>query len=264
MKNTLLLSLTSRKRVFAPLVASLFGNGEQGLVIVPSYGPAHFQDAAMTIPAVVGSPVVKSLDLSGRGNTVTWANVTLQQDAAGKKYLAFNGTSSRGATAAIDFTGTAKLTLWAGVHKGSDAATGVLIEGGTGSAANSFCVFAPGSAAGNYYFRALGTSGVDSLSATTYTAPITNVLSCAFDLSADSGAAVTVKPRINGVIPTLATVSDTSATGTMGGWVLNIGARNASSVWMSGRIYGLVVRGAAATAGQIVDGEALMSSLSGV
>ncbi len=250
---------------YRPLVAELFGAGEQGLVIVPDYTRSLFQDAAMSIPAVVGGPVIKALDLSGRGNTVTFANVTLQQDAAGKKYLAFNGTDSSGSTAAINFTSTDKMTVWAGVTKLSDAAASCLFETSAGGDVGSFGVFAPISAAGNYFFRSFhgAATNNDALTATTYTAPITNVLSCAFDNSL-AAAADSVKPRINGQIPTLATTSDTGGGGNFATKILYIGRRAGTSLPLNGRIYSLIIRGAASGASQIASAERYVAAKTGV
>lgn len=250
------------KRDFAPLVSAMFGSGEQGLLIVPSYTRSLFQDAAMTIPAVVGGPVAKALDLSGRGNHVTFADVTLEQDAAGKKYLAANGTSSTGVTAAIDFSGTDKMTLCAGLHKASDAGYGILVELSASVAANagSFYVTAPDGPVANYASTSRGAAAADGAqlaTAATYAAPSTNVVTATHDIAGDSTIV-----RVNGVAATPAT-GDKGA-GNFGNYPLYIFARNAGSLFFNGRLYGLVVRGAACTAGQIDDAERYMARLSGV
>lgn len=248
------LMLLSPKRDFAPLVASMFGAGEQGLVLVPSYGKSLFQDAAMTLPAVVGSPVVKALDLSGRGNHVTFANVTLEQDSAGKKYLSANGTSSAGQVT-IDFSGTDEITAFAGVHKASDAARAMIFELGNG-VLNSFRLEGPfTNGVGHYVFVSAGGSAATATALAA--APVTTVLTGIGDISGDVATI-----RANGAVAQ-ASVADQGA-GNYRNDVFNIFARNAGSLFFSGRLYGLIVRGAASTAGQIADAERYMARLSGV
>ena len=80
-------------------VAAMFASGEQGVWYDPSNMASLFQDSAGTVPVTaVGQPVGRILDQSGRGNHATQATAAsrplLQQDAYGKRNLAFNGTSS--------------------------------------------------------------------------------------------------------------------------------------------------------------------------
>lgn len=252
--------LLTPRRAFAPVVSSLFAAGEKGIVVDPSYTRSMFQDAAMTIPAVVGMPVVKALDLSGNGKHATFVDVTLQQDDAGLRYLAFNGTSSYGSTAAIDFTGTDKMTVIAGARKISDAAFGMVAELSTDATNNGMFFLLNGltSAPGpNWSFLSRGTASAAAESAASYTSPITNILTGVSDIGGDAATL-----RINGA--QVATNAGDQGTGNFGNHALYIGARAGTSLFLNGRLYGLIVRGATSTAGQIADAERYMARLTGV
>jgi hypothetical protein len=96
----------------------MFRNGEQGVWYDPSDFNTLYQDTAGTVPVTaVGQPVGKVLDKSGNNNHLTLdPPCTLQMDAYGLYYLSFDPTIS-GITAPINFSGTDKLTVWAGLQK---------------------------------------------------------------------------------------------------------------------------------------------------
>ncbi len=62
-----------------------------------------------------------------------------------------------------------------------------------------------------------------------------------------------------------ATNTDSQGAGNYGNYPLNIGARNnATSLYLDGRIYGVVVRGATSTAAEIASLEAYIAGKTGV
>lgn len=235
-----------------------FRSGERGVVVLPWLTKYAFQDAAMTVPAVVGMPVLKTV-CPVTGVVTTWANVTLQQDDAGLKYLLANGTSSTGATSAIDFTGTDKLTLVTGIRKLSDVAAGTVVELGVNTAITdgTFALYAPISSGGNDNFslRARGTAVVSAI-ATGHVSPKSAVVSGALDI-----AATTTTVRVNGTATTLAT---TLGAGNLSNAALNFFNRSGGSLFYNGRFYGGVICGASRTAGQIADVERIMARYTGV
>lgn len=264
MRAAQLATLLSPKRDFAPVVASLFGNGQRGVLIAANYRRSLFQDSAASIPAAVGMPVVKALDLSGNGNHVTFSNVTLQIDSAGLTYLAFNGTSSYGVTAAIDFSGTDKITVFAGVHKASDAGAGMIAELTADADANAGSFYLAASVGGANYEISDGPALARAIATmTTFTAPTTNVVSASID-RAGASAEAEIVGRVNGAVPATGYLADGLAAGNFANAALYVGARGGASLWFNGRLYGLIVRGAASTAGQIDDAERYMARLSGV
>jgi len=160
-------------------------------------------------------------------------------------YLAFDGTDDSLLTNSVDFTATDKMTVWAGVRKLSDAAQGVVSELSATIASNngSFLLTAPNSAAANYNWSSKGTTQVDN-TVTTYTAPITNVVTGIADIAGASNII-----RINGV--QVGSVATTQGTGNYGNYPLYIGRRNNATLPLNGNLYSLIIRGAQSSAAQI-------------
>lgn len=238
---------------------SLFASGEQGIWLDPSDFSALFQDAAGTTPVTaVGQPVGKILDKSGRGNhssqSTAASRPTLQQDSNGLYYLSFDGTDDGMATPSIDFTGTDKMTVWAGVRKLSDAAIGVVCElsASLTSNAGTFYLAAPQVAgAATYAFASRGSIAVTNITAGA-TAPDTSVIVGVGDISGDIELI-----RRNGAQAGVSTADQ--GTGNFGNYPLYIGRRGGTTLPFNGRIYQLIIRGAESNAGQIAAGEAWMN-----
>jgi hypothetical protein len=248
---------------FDAQILALFAAGEQGAWYDPSDMSSMFQDTGGTIPVnAIGQRVARINDKSGRGNHATQATAAnqpfLQIDGSGRLYLDF--TAHLLTTAAINFTAGDKMTFGAGVRKNSDAATGILIEMGNGGSLGSFAVQSPQTALANYGFNLVGTTAAFRI-ASTFTSPITNVVSCQFDIGA-TGSAAEILPRVNGAVPTLSAGSD-SGTGNFGTWALNLGARTAVSNPLNGRVYGAVVRAALSSAAQVLSIESWCNSKAG-
>ena len=183
-------------------------------------------------------------------------NTATDYDTVGfKPYLRFNGTNQWLQTNSIDFTATDKMTVFAGVRKLSDAATGLLTEFSASTATNagSFFVALPIASTASYRFESKGTviSSASSLFAA-YPAPITNVLTGIGDISGDQAIL-----RVNGVQAASSTADQ--GTGNFGNYPLYIGARAGSSLWFNGRLYGMVVAGKQASAAEIQDTEKYMN-----
>jgi hypothetical protein len=144
----------------------------------------------------------------------------------------------------------------------SDAATfGIVTELGnrtTPPTVGSFTFTAP-AATTNYAFALEGT--LNSLTETgTYTAPISNVASCTFNI-AESTTALETLPRINGAIPGSITRTGASAgTGNFGNYPLYIGRRGGTTLPFNGRIYSFLVLGRTATATEITNTETWISN----
>jgi len=240
---------------------------------------------SITIPAGVGTYQVKFYSTSGTfslyraagGVTdLTFSNILIQEvlgnhatqatlgqrpicqvDSSGRPYLAFDGLDDGMVTSSIDFTGTDKMTVWAGVRKLSDAAAGTVAELSATIASNngSFRVTAPNSAAANYGFSSKGTSQSDAV-ATTYTAPTTDVVTGIGDISGDIATL-----RVDGAQK--ATSATDQGTGTYGNYPLYIGRRGGASVPLNGRLYSLIVRGDATPDGIIQQTERWVNGKTG-
>lgn len=264
MSQVLRAILLSPRRSFAPIVTSLFSNGEPGTFVIADYTKALFQDAAMSIPAAIGMPVVKALDLSGRGNHVTFANVTLQQNAAGKKYFSFNGSTSSGATSAINMTGTDKVFVCAGYSASAGVSCVLEFSASTPANTGAFALFTGADAAGNvvansHQFSLKGDS-LYRLSKTVAGAVVSTLVG---DISLADGTTELV-PSINGSSADFTVNGTTAGTGNLGNHPLYIGMRGGATSPLTGEVYGFIVRGATPTAGQIADTRAYMARLTGV
>jgi hypothetical protein len=179
-------------------------------------------------------------------------------------YLAFEIDDAL-TTNSIDFSGTDKMTVFAGVRKLSDATDALLVELSVNApiSTRAFYLAAPESASLlSYSFFGLGAAAASpnqraGTALATYPAPITNVLTTTGDIPGDLNTI-----RVNGIAGTSATGDQ--GTGNYGNYPLFIGARNQTSVYFNGWIYSLIGRGAATTAGQIAATEQWVAGKSGV
>lgn len=230
------------KLSFEIVMKKLFANGEQGFWYDPSDMGTMFQDAAGTVPVTaVGQPVGLWLDKSGRNNhayqTTSASRPILRKNAVtGANYLEFDGTDDFLQTNNINFTGTDKVSLFAGVRKLSDAVLGMLLEFSQTIAANTgaFYITAPHTA-GNPTYR-LASKGSLEVNTTTnplYAAPVSSVIGVALNIGGDSAIM-----RVNG--SQAAQSSADQGTGNFGNYPLYIGRRGGTLYPFNGHIYGLV------------------------
>lgn len=223
---------------------NMFLAGEKGVWYDPSDFSTMFQDAAGTTPVTaVGQPVGKINDKSGNGFYATQSTAASRPVLGlenGKYYLTFDGVDDWLSTAAIDFTGTDKMTVVAGVRKLSDAATGMLLElsATLGGNNGSFFLDAPDSASNRYGFATKGTAfGFAVTTSASFVAPHSAVLTGTGNIAGDTAIL-----RINGAQVAQALVDQ--GTGNFGNYPLYIGRRGGTTLPFNGRLYGLVVRGA--------------------
>ena len=160
-------------------------------------------------------------------------------------YVAFDGTDDWLQSAATINPGAVdKAQVFAGVRKLSDAAGAILVEASVDANLNagSFFFSAPSTSTNPNYGFLLRGSAASSFVATTYAAPITNVLSCQYDI-AQPDRTTEIVPRINGVTPTLAGTGPSSVgTGNFLTYTHYIGRRNGATFPYNGRAYQIVAR----------------------
>jgi hypothetical protein len=172
-------------------------------------------------------------------------------------YIAFDGVDDGMVTGTIT-PATDKVQVFAGVRKLSDAAQKIVAEMSATIASNagSFALTAPNSAAANYNFSSKGTTQTDNV-VTTYTAPITNVISGLGDIAGASNLI-----RANGA--QVGSTLTTQGTGNYLAYPLYIGRRGGTTLPYNGRLYSLIVRfGANLTTGQITSTEKWVNSKTG-
>ena len=161
-------------------------------------------------------------------------------------------------TASIDFSGGDEMSVFAGVTKESDAAAGNLIELAALAGSNGkFTLFAPGSAGANYFWRSRGTLDASSLTAGSYPAPITSVLTGIGDIGDDI-----CKLRYNAT--EILNLTTDQGTGNYGNYPLYLFARNNASNFFNGRLYSLIVRNALTSGDELDNVEAYVAQKTGV
>jgi len=178
-------------------------------------------------------------------------------------YVQYDGSDDSMSTAAIDFTGTDKMSVFAGVRKITNGNNSCIVELSATASSNNgaFCILTGRQLSGPapaYTFISQGTVLVSGDTADAYNAPIDSLLTFLGDISGD-----TAKLRVNGV--QAAQSIGNQGTGNFGNYPLFIGRRNNATLPFNGKDFGLIVVGKAASAGEITDTETwLAAKTSGV
>lgn len=182
-------------------------------------------------------------------------NTSTDYDTTGfPLYLRFDGVDDSMGTASISFTSTNQMTVFGGVRKLTDTAniiSELSVNSGTNSGSFYFVSGIDGSNPAGYTFFGQGTVGGSAVIAylsPAVTAPNTSVLAMTGNIPGDLNTI-----RRNTVLGVNGT-GDQGA-GNYGNYPLYIGSRAGTSLRFNGRIYSLIVRGAASTATQISDTE---------
>jgi hypothetical protein len=234
-----------------------FANAEKGAWFDANDITTLFQDAAGTIPVTaLGQPVGKWLDKSGNGNHATQSiagqRPTYQQDTEGNYNVTFDGVNDQLVTPLINFTATDKMTVGIGLHVIGSASAAVALELGSdvNSVNGSFLIGAPSSVTDHsLYLR--GT--------TTIRAAVNNVVDGddiivgLFDISQVTKELELI-PRLNRTQISGSNITWTgtdAGTGNFGNLPLYIGARSGLGNPYNGKIYQIIVRGAASTSDQV-------------
>ncbi len=252
----------------------LFSNGEQGAWYDPSDFSTMFQDIAGTTPVTaVGQSVALIRDKSGRGNDATQSVAssmpTVNVDASGKYFLLFDGSNDGMVTGNINFSATDKMTVWAGARKLTDGTAFQVIAELTADVNTINGAFTVGAATalGDASRRnwAAGLRGTTFLlgSANIYAAPDTKVMTVQYDI-AGAAAANEVAVRLNAVSQSLTYGTPDAGTGNFTTAPLYLGRRGGTTTPFNGRLYSLIVRGAASTAVEVSNTEYWVADRTGV
>ena len=229
------------RRSFNP--ASLFANNEVGGWYDPSDLSTMFQDVAGTNPVTAsGQTVGLHLDKSGNGNHRYQASADSRpqyvEDGA-LRYLLYDGVDDFMETNAVDFTGTDKMTVVAGLRKLTAIGTASAVIGFGSNPLNdegSFEIQAPGSVS-EYQNSSFGT--IRRITTTvSFPAPDSAVISLLGDIS---GPLIAL--RRNG--SQLSASTGTQGTGNYGSHKLFFGRRAGTSVPANIREHQVIIRGAA-------------------
>lgn len=209
-------------------------------VILPAVGTGLLQFAAAGSGAVLELSDISVKKLSGNHayQATSASRPVLRKNAVtGANYLEFDGTDDFLQTSNIDFTGTDKVSLFAGVRKLSDAAIGMLCELSPilNNNNGTFYLATPGNATGRIDFVSKGTKPssatyLDSL----VSAPSSFVVSTNASISEDI-----VNLRLNSSLVAPPNIAD-QGTGNFGNHPLFIGRRGGTALPFNGHIYGLI------------------------
>lgn len=176
-------------------------------------------------------------------------------------YLRFDGVDDSMYTpASINFSGTDKMSVFAGVRKLSDAAQGIFCELSSSTTSNNgtFRMTFPGGAgAASYAWLSKGTLQA-SITGNLLAAPITNVVTGIGDIGNDD---CTV--RINGPAQVNQSTAD-QGTGNYGTYPLYIGSRANTSLFFNGYLYSLITAGTQLQSGSITATEQYVAGKTGV
>jgi hypothetical protein len=154
--------------------------------------------------------------------------------------LNFDGSNDSLVTGSINFTSTDKMSFVSGIRK-TTSTVSTLFEISTSPTTNNGTFRLTPWSDAKYYFFSRGTAFAE-VGSGAITAPATNVLSGQANISAPS-----ISLSVNQV--TAATSSASQGTGNYGTYAFYVG--NGSAGFFNGRIYSLIVRGAASTSDQI-------------
>ena len=179
-------------------------------------------------------------------------------------YVQYDGSDDSMSTPAIDFTGTDKMSVFAGVRKLSDAASGEPIGLSADPSANNgaFSIEAPNVFSNVGYWSELrGSTRIytNTGSFGSLPAPRSNVLAFLYDIGG-AAAADELRARVDGVAATIVYNGTSAGTGNFGNYPLFFGRRNNATIPFNGRDYGIIVVGKAASAGEITDTETWLAA----
>jgi len=177
--------------------------------------------------------------------------------AAFPPYLFFDGTDDSMLTNSVDFTGTDKMLVVAGVTKSSDAAGGRVAELSADGETNNgaFGLWAPSTATTAslaYVSRGTTTRYVEYTNAGV-AAPVTSVLTGQSNIGAPSASL-----RVNGAQAAASVL--TQGTGNFGNYPLYIGRRNNATLPFNGNLYSLIIAGQSYSSGQISSTESWVAA----
>lgn len=172
-------------------------------------------------------------------------------------YLKFNGTNSWMKTGNIDFTGTDKMTVVAGVRP-TTTGPKFIYELSNDSQGNNgaFAMTSTNIDGTKYVIYSRGTIGKE-LPGTSFPPPQTCIATGITDISGKR-----IIFRVNGNLN--ATASMDQGTGNYGNYPLFIGARNGNQYLFNGNLHSLIIRGAATDAAHITHAERLVAYKTGV
>ena len=266
-----------RYRIEATVLAISAGFARMGAWITPAIQQlAQRSTPGQMVASFVATATTMYIPLWNRDDTNAyseWGDVSVKQipgyhrvQATGTsmpkyktdgtlRWLLYDGTDDGHATETIAW-GTDEVAICAGVTKLSDAAGGVVAELSATSSGNlgAFGLFAPESAAPNYFWRA---SSIGAVTATTYTSPITKVLTGQGKIATDLSTL-----RIDGA--EVGTSTADQGAGNFRNDVLYFGRRGGSTLPFNGKEHQTIIRSRLLSAGELAFLETFVAAKTGI
>lgn len=200
-------------------------------------------------PGVTGNGIfLRKLAIAEQGTAYQRVNTATDYDADPNKfptYIRFDGVDDAYQTNSIDFTGTDKMTVWAGYAKLNDGPTSVFLETGANyTGGGGIGIFSSDGSSTN---STIAHSDIGGNKTATFVSAATEVgvVTVRYDLQAGAWTSA----RKNSGAWSFAFTA--SGGGMLGNRPLYIGARAGASLFFNGRLYSLIVRGAATPLAQI-------------
>lgn len=196
------------------------------------------------VASILSSVTIKEIPGNHARQATATARPVLQQDGNGKYYLAFDGMDDSMATAAINFTATDKMSVFAGVYFSDATGFDGVLELVGSATPGSLWVYGSGAA---LEAKTRGSGGVSNGLFVAVSGPSQSVYSMSFNLA---GAAFSycIALRKNGTTVTNVG-SNTAGGGNYGTGPITVGS--ATGVLLTGRLYSLIIRGAQSSLSQI-------------
>jgi len=233
--------------IAGPLIGTGAGN-RVSLTFTPT--------AASLTLTVVGSVTLGQLELGSTATAyqkVVTAYEVTESGVPTTHYVQYDGSDDSMSTAAINFTATDKMSVFAGVLKSSNALTAMLFEISTTLANGSLNLIVPQTTATGA-MRANSRGTVTAIAnGPSQAAPAYFLATIQSDIAGDN-----LLLRLNGTQVAQATTDQ--GTGNFGNYPLFIGRRGNATLPFSGRDFGIIVVGKAASAGEITDTETWLAA----
>ena len=228
----------------------------------PSDLSTMFQDAAGTTPVTAaGQPVGLILDKSGNGHhasqTTSTARPLFQIDGSGNAHLVFDGVDDYLSTAAINLTGTDKVTVFSGIQADFSGVNMIYTIPLAYPPANGFCAY--GEALPPNHRLHLSMNG-DVYYDDTVSKAENKVLTHVYDRSKTTFIDQFGASENGGVMGLIANGA-TLSTGNFGNQPLYI---SSSSYLFKGNIYSLIIGGALYDAATVLAAETWVADKTGV
>lgn len=190
-------------------------------------------------------------------------------DVGAPRYLQFDGTDDFLVSAAnLDLSTTDKVSVFVGVRKESNGTYPVIVESSASSFSTQGTFSLLANAADGQQRWWAGLFGSASLEVRTsynvFAAPRSAVLSALYDVAAASSTDEIILRENGAAVPLEVATGTTAGTGVLTARLVYIGRRGGAVLPLLGRIFQLVIRGAASTPTEVVPVERWIAARTGV